>query len=113
MTCGMSPATLSSMDRRASHSQPGRGRALSRAVDSADILETAAVMSHFDLIVTVDTMVAHLAGALGRPAWTLLHSRPTGAGRSAVQTVRGIRPCGCSANRLPTRGIPGWIGSLP
>jgi hypothetical protein len=55
------------MGRRASHSQPGRGRALSRAVDSAAILETAAVVSHLDLIVTVDTMVAHLAGAL-RPA---------------------------------------------
>jgi ADP-heptose:LPS heptosyltransferase len=28
------------------------------------------------LIITVDTMVAHLAGALGRPVWTLLHSEP-------------------------------------
>ena len=46
---------------------------MSRAVDSAAILETAAVVSHLDLIVTVDTMVAHLAGALGAPVWTLLH----------------------------------------
>jgi ADP-heptose:LPS heptosyltransferase len=37
------------------------------------VLETAALMTHLDLIVTVDTMVAHLAGALGRPVWTLLH----------------------------------------
>lgn len=34
---------------------------------------TAAVCAHLDLIVTVDTSIAHLAGALGRPVWILLH----------------------------------------
>lgn len=34
--------------------------------------DTAALMSHLDLILTVDTATAHLAGALGRPVWTLL-----------------------------------------
>lgn len=37
-----------------------------------DFADTAAVMQALDLIVTVDTSVAHLAGALGRPVWTLL-----------------------------------------
>jgi Flp pilus assembly protein TadD len=36
-----------------------------------DFAETAALMEVLDLIVTVDTSVAHLAGALGRPVWLL------------------------------------------
>lgn len=50
-----------------------RLRFVERAAASDDILETAALVTHLDVIVTVDTMVAHLAGALGRPVWTLLH----------------------------------------
>ena len=34
--------------------------------------DTAAIMAHLDLIISVDTAVAHLAGALGRPVWTLI-----------------------------------------
>lgn len=37
-----------------------------------DFAETAAAMERLDLILSVDTATAHLAGALGRPAWTLL-----------------------------------------
>lgn len=37
-----------------------------------DFADTAAVMAHLDLVVSVDTAVAHLAGALGRPVWILL-----------------------------------------
>ena len=36
-----------------------------------DFAETAAVLSVLDLVITVDTSVGHLAGALGRPAWIL------------------------------------------
>jgi Tfp pilus assembly protein PilF len=35
-------------------------------------MDTAAVMMNLDLIITVDTSIAHLAGALGRPTWVLL-----------------------------------------
>src|SRR5205085_4235399 len=35
-------------------------------------IDTAAVMMSLDLIVTVDTSVAHLAGALGLPVWVVL-----------------------------------------
>ena len=37
-----------------------------------DWAETAALVSGMDLVVAVDTAVAHLAGALGKPAWVLL-----------------------------------------
>jgi ADP-heptose:LPS heptosyltransferase len=41
-----------------------------------DFAETAALVSCLDLVITVDTSVAHLAGALGRPTWILLPYAP-------------------------------------
>ncbi|MBI1778299.1 MAG: hypothetical protein HYR63_23420 [Proteobacteria bacterium] len=38
-----------------------------------DMADTAALVSALDLVITSDTAVAHLAGALGRPTWILLH----------------------------------------
>src|SRR5439155_11814305 len=37
-----------------------------------DVEDTAAILMNLDLLISVDTMPAHLAGALGRPVWTLL-----------------------------------------
>lgn len=37
-----------------------------------DFADTAAVIEQLDLVISVDTAVAHLAGALGRPVWILL-----------------------------------------
>jgi tetratricopeptide (TPR) repeat protein len=37
-----------------------------------DLSDTAGLISHLDLVISVDTSVAHLAGALGRPVWVLL-----------------------------------------
>lgn len=41
-----------------------------------DFADTAALMTHLDLIITADTSVAHLAGALARPTWTLIPFAP-------------------------------------
>lgn len=39
--------------------------------DVRDFGDTAAIVDQLDLVITVDTAVAHLAGALGRPVWML------------------------------------------
>jgi tetratricopeptide (TPR) repeat protein len=41
-----------------------------------DFADTAACLANLDLLITVDTAVAHLAGALGKPVWTLLSYNP-------------------------------------
>ncbi len=44
--------------------------------DADAFIDTAAVMHCLDMIVTSDTSIAHLAGALGRPVWVALQRVP-------------------------------------
>jgi hypothetical protein len=50
------------------HYRPGIGR----LAGSDNVIEAARIMRALDLVISVDTMPAHLAGALGIPVWTLL-----------------------------------------
>jgi len=41
-----------------------------------DFADTAALIASLDLVITIDTSVAHLAGAMGKPTWVLLRHVP-------------------------------------
>ena len=45
---------------------------LGPAYDEGDFAETAAVIAALDLVISCDTAIAHLAGALGKPTWVAL-----------------------------------------
>ena len=50
----------------------GDERIIDLAPELGDFADTAAVLMQLDLVICVDTAVAHLAGALGKPVWILL-----------------------------------------
>ncbi len=60
-------------DRPALNAHPAVTRDIQKATDFAD---TAALVAHLDLVIAVDTAIAHLAGALGKPVWIVLHAAP-------------------------------------
>ena len=73
--------------------QQGAGMA-GMAPCPAVILETARVIAGLDLVITIDTMVAHLAGAIGIPVWLLLDTEPDWrwwAGGRGSPWYRGVR----------------------
>jgi hypothetical protein len=50
---------------------PLASRLVDMTADIADFADTAALLGELDLLISVDTSVVHLAGALGRPVWML------------------------------------------
>jgi len=56
---------------------PPPGMNLLDLTDSVeDFADTAAIIALLDMVISVDTAVAHLAGAMGKPVWTLLPFTP-------------------------------------
>ncbi len=69
--------------------------------DVQDFADTAALVANLDLVISVDTAVAHLAGALGRPVWLLsrydccwrwLHGRDDSPWYPTMRIYRQERP---------------------
>ena len=55
---------------------PGEMEVINLNDQIKDFADTAAVIANLDLIISVDTAVVHLAGALGKPVWNLIHFAP-------------------------------------
>ncbi|HEY9270138.1 tetratricopeptide repeat-containing glycosyltransferase family protein [Achromobacter sp.] len=74
------PHTFVSLQRDVRESDREHLRAAAQVYDAGpqftDFAETAALVSKLDLVITVDSAVAHLAGALGVPVWVLLPRTP-------------------------------------
>jgi tetratricopeptide (TPR) repeat protein len=69
---GVSFASLQVGPHAADVAQHPALKVIDLAPQLADFAETAGAVEALDLVITVDTAVAHLAGALGKPTWVLL-----------------------------------------
>ena len=70
---------------------PEDGRIAFFGADQRDFSDTAALLDLMDLVVTIDTSVAHLAGAMGKPAGYCCPTIPIGDGSWIATIVPGTR----------------------
>ena len=74
LLAALGPRPVASVQRGPAAAQAISPCFVNPADNDGDIRRTAALLAAVPLVVTVDTMVAHLAGTLGRPTWLLLHA---------------------------------------
>ncbi|ABC21974.1 TPR repeat [Rhodospirillum rubrum ATCC 11170] len=72
-----------------------------------DLDDTAALIADLDLVISVDTAVAHLAGAMGKPLWVLLGPRADWRWTASAQSSPWYPSC------VPFfHGAEGWPGVI-
>ncbi len=84
-------------------------------VDMIDFADTAAIIEQLDLLITVDTAAAHVAGALGHTdaGYCCPLIEPIGAGCVCARTVLGIQCiCACFVRRVGRIGAR-WSRKSP
>lgn len=85
----------------------------------ADLLDTARIVAGLDLLITVDTAIAHLAGALDRPVWTMVTRVPdwrwgmTGAATAWYPSMRLFRQPEPGDWRTVINDLAGALDALP
>ncbi|MEC7763684.1 MAG: tetratricopeptide repeat protein [Pseudomonadota bacterium] len=58
------------------HADGSAATILDAGGSDADLADCAAMIDAMDLVITTDTVTAHIAGSLGKPVWNLLHWEP-------------------------------------
>jgi tetratricopeptide (TPR) repeat protein len=70
-------AVFISLQKGGPAAQPPAGlQLIDRTAELSDYAATAALIANLDLVISADTSVAHLAGAMGKPVWTLIPFYP-------------------------------------
>lgn len=104
VTCYSLQTELSAEDRRTAASLP----LVDLGSGFANFADSAAAVAHLDLVISVDTATAHLAGALGRPVWTILSATPDWR----WLTDRDDSPWYPTMRLFRQRTAAGWAGTV-